>query len=52
MEAMRASAISASSKSDRSEIDSQAAMGYGATRSLERVAAAMGETGPKRFLLP
>jgi hypothetical protein len=33
----------ASSKSERSEIDSRAPMGYGATRSLERVAAAMGE---------
>src|SRR5258708_35470512 len=33
----------ASNKSERSEIDSCAPMGYGATRSLERVAAAMGE---------
>jgi hypothetical protein len=33
---------SASCKSERSEIDSSAPMGYGATRSLERVAAAMG----------
>jgi hypothetical protein len=32
----------ASNKSERSEIDSRAPMGYGATRSLERVAAAMG----------
>src|SRR5712692_4867042 len=31
-----------SSKSERSEADSSAPMGYGATRSLERVAAAMG----------
>jgi len=33
---------SPSNKSERSEIDSAAPMGYGATRSLERVAAAMG----------
>src|ERR1035438_4185572 len=33
----------ASNKSERSEIDSAAPMGYGATRTLERVAAAMGE---------
>ncbi|MCX6629690.1 MAG: hypothetical protein NTW28_18895 [Candidatus Solibacter sp.] len=33
----------ASNKRERSEIDSSAPMGYGATRSLERVAAAMGE---------
>ena len=32
-----------SNKSERSQIDSEAAMGNGATRSLERVAAAMGE---------
>jgi hypothetical protein len=32
----------ASTKSERSQIDSIAPMGYGATRSLERVAAAMG----------
>jgi hypothetical protein len=36
---------SASSKSERSQIDSRAPMGYGATRSLERVAAAMGGLG-------
>jgi len=33
----------ASTKSERTEIDSQAPMGYAATRSLERVAATMGE---------
>jgi hypothetical protein len=40
-----------SSKSERSEIDSMAPMGYGATRSLERVAASMGalETAPITF---
>jgi hypothetical protein len=32
-----------SNKSGRSQADSEAEMGYGATRSLERVAAAMGE---------
>ena len=32
-------------KSERSQTDSQAPMGNGATRSLERVAAAMGELG-------
>jgi hypothetical protein len=35
----------ASSKSERSQSDSEAPMGYGATRTLERVAAAMGELG-------
>ncbi len=34
---------SASSKSERSEVDSAAEMGNGATRTLERVAAAMGD---------
>jgi hypothetical protein len=34
-----------STKSERSQSDSQAAMGHGATRSLERVAAAMGILG-------
>jgi hypothetical protein len=40
-----------STKSERSQSDSQAAMGHGATRSLERVAAAMGILGsaPIRF---
>jgi hypothetical protein len=43
--------VAASSKSERSEIDSQAPMGYGTTRSLERVAAAMGalEAAPVVF---
>jgi hypothetical protein len=36
---------SASSKSERSELDSAAPMGYGAVRSLERAAAAMGSLG-------
>lgn len=36
----------ASTKSERSAIDSAAPMGYGATRSLERVAAALGGLGP------
>jgi hypothetical protein len=41
----------ASNKSERSEIDSAAPMGYGALRSLERVAAAMGalEAAPVVF---
>jgi hypothetical protein len=38
-------------KSERNQIDSEAAMGTGATRSLERVAAAMGqlESAPIEF---
>ena len=40
---MSGAAPSASSKSERSEDDSAAPMGYAATRTLERVAAAMGE---------
>jgi hypothetical protein len=40
-----------SSKSERSQIDSEAEMGYATTRSLERVAAAMGalESAPIQF---
>src|SRR5437588_1419094 len=40
-----------SSKSERTQIDSEAEMGYATTRSLERVAAAMGalESAPIQF---
>src|SRR5262249_25035285 len=41
--AVKAAANTATNKSERTETDSSALMGYGATRSLERVAAAMGE---------
>src|ERR1035438_10405097 len=43
--------VEVSNKSERSQVDSQAPMGNGATRSLERVAAAMGalESAPIEF---
>ena len=44
-------AAAVSSKSERTQIDSEAEMGYATTRSLERVAAAMGalESAPVQF---
>src|ERR1035438_1852214 len=46
-----AAGVEVSNKSERSQIDSQAPMGNAATRSLERVAAAMGalESAPIEF---
>ena len=44
--ALRRVSEAASSKSERSEIDSTAPLGYGTTRSLQRMAAAMGGLGP------
>ena len=44
-------AAAVSSKSERTQIDSEAEMGYATTRSLKRVAAAMGalESAPVQF---
>lgn len=42
---MKPGAEAPSAKSERSQADSEAGMGYGATRTLERVAATMGELG-------
>ena len=42
---MKPGAEAPSAKSERSQTDSEAGMGYGATRTLERVAATMGELG-------
>ena len=41
-----------SNKSERSDLDSVAPMGYGATRTLERVSAAIGqlESAPIQFV--